>query len=492
MTILNEGEGIVILPAPKPFQDLVSLAKNCLERLSELITGTNTTSINAEDNEMEYLQFTSAPTSRRQSSNKFPPSLSPSSGTHIRSSSLSVVLPLTTSNESHKKNPVINLGQLRREHESVLVAQQRELSQRILRARAGTLERNEAYVSDLLKERQSRSTSFNERLGELLASFSSKVRPSQLLINWEGQWRRKSLRTTITEIAQNGQDAVAVIEPLCEMFAHPRDPLAQLLREFLNRCRQQIKRAWNLYIDTTKMGTIVNSILDEVGIVENHIVDLFTSSEEEIPELKDPAVRASIRISLQQFLCSTSLGPSLLHLLIYLHQNESFSQQTILLNASWEQLFARLKVRPKLQLPRDRPLDMFPISDLGIYARPVTELRAILLFNTPYEKLMCLVRCCNSICQVVNDFKRSNQSGESGDISSTSMSSEEGSTIGSEDLLLLCAYVILRAAIPDLSSQLNYISKLVPEELIRGEAGYSLATVQTSLDYALSCLATNE
>lgn len=56
---------------------------------------------------------------------------------------------------------------------------------------------------------------------------------------------------------------------------------------------------------------------------------------------------------------------------------------------------------------------------------------------------------------------------------------------GSEDLLLLSAYVLVRSHVPDLSSQLMFISELVPEELVRGEAGYVLATMQTSLDYIL-------
>lgn len=56
---------------------------------------------------------------------------------------------------------------------------------------------------------------------------------------------------------------------------------------------------------------------------------------------------------------------------------------------------------------------------------------------------------------------------------------------GSEDLLLLMAYVVMRAQAVGIYSEFEYISALLPEALIRGEAGYVLATLQTSLNYII-------
>ncbi len=56
---------------------------------------------------------------------------------------------------------------------------------------------------------------------------------------------------------------------------------------------------------------------------------------------------------------------------------------------------------------------------------------------------------------------------------------------GSEDLLLLLAYTVMKAQATEMYSEFEFISALLPEALIRGEAGYVLATLQTSLNYLI-------
>ncbi len=47
----------------------------------------------------------------------------------------------------------------------------------------------------------------------------------------------------------------------------------------------------------------------------------------------------------------------------------------------------------------------------------------------------------------------------------------------------MMAYVLVACNIPDMYSQMAFITAFVPEEAIRGESGYVLATIQTSMDH---------
>lgn len=496
-------------------QELFTLAQNCLDRLKDL-AGTVSCGDKAGGPEEDdyYLQFASEPSSRRVSGRGHPlPSSSvPTAGviSPVRASSLDnritprgspIKYPssyatassasaqrtgATSLPQSTTENVNLNLSAFRRAHESELVARQKEKTERLLRARASPLARNEEFVSDLLRRRQNLLSTFNERLGEVYASLSARA--TNIRNGIEAELRRRGIRSSLQELALRGPVEVAIIEPILEVLASPTDPIGQLVRDFVQRCRQQLRQHPDL-----------DRIFDEISLVEHHLVDLIiqtadeeqtSHANEESSDLSDPSLRASVRISIQNFFFSTPLAPALVSAL---HQQslgpgEEKPSETILLEGAWCDLFATLKVRTKLQLPRSRSLDAFPIRDAGIYTRAVDELRAISTHWTPYEKLLCLMRSCNSICQAIDEYRREPIDGDRLSGLTDDASPTASSSVGSEDLLLLASYVIVRAAIPDLSSQLVFISRLIPEELIRGEAGYVLATIQTSLDYALSQL----
>lgn len=493
--------------------ELFTLAQNCLDRLKELVSNVNYEERpTSPDEDDYYLQFASEPSSRRVSGRGCPlpcPALStsaaptragsldsrlPPGGSPIKYSSTHTMTGSVGSQrmmvpgplQSTAENVNLNLSAFRRAHESELVARQKEKTERLLRARASPLARNEEFVSDLLRRRQNLLSTFNERLSEVYASLSARA--SNIRNSIEAELRRRGIRSSLQELALRGPIEIAIIEPILEVLASPTDPIGHLVRDFVQRCRQQLRQHPDL-----------DRIFDEISLVEHHLVDLIiqtaddeqmSHANEETSDLSDPSLRASVRISIQSFFFSTPLAPALLTVLHQqsLGQGGERMPETILLEGAWCDLFSTLKVRTKLQLPRSRPLDAFPIREAGIYTRAVDELRAISTYWTPYEKLLCLMRCCNSICQAVDDYRREPIDGDRLGGLTDDAPSATSSSVGSEDLLLLAAYVIVRAAIPDLSSQLLFISRLIPEELIRGEAGYVLATMQTSLDYALSRL----
>lgn len=343
---------------------------------------------------------------------------------------------------------------LRKNYESELLHKERERTMRILRARAGRLQRNDEYVSGLLQRRQLLRQRLNEKLSDLFQGLLSL----DLWQSAETEKRRLAVRSALMDLAKREEDFV-VIEPLLETFSTRNDPMAQHLRQTIKRFRNLLSLA-EREADPTEA---VEKALDDITLVEYQLVETLSKQFEDIAE---PGLTLSVQVSLQQYLFSTSLGECLMSQLRRVCQEEDQRIRLLFLSISWEDLFARLRVRSKLQLPRDRSPDLFPISDLGPYQRPIEELRSLPSIPTPYGKIMALTRACNLLCHVYE---------------------EEGTeeALGSEDLLLLMAYVLVRAQIPDLASQLMFIARLVPEELVKGEPGYVLATVQTSLEYVL-------
>ena len=471
--------------------ELFSVAQNCFHRMQELaqyITKQSHFS-DSSDNEGDYLQFASQPSSRRASKecplNKMigriqnlPICSAASDGSQKLPASPNK--PLAKTVEASRPtsyptaSPDFNLSILRKAHESELVAKEREKAQRILRARANALVRNEEYVTDLLKRRQNLLATFNEKISEVFSSIAAQAIVIKSSIDMDN--RKKIIKTLVAEMSQKDQDLM-VLTPLVEMLAVQTNTLSLLVREFMNRCRQQLIMA-SQQADPTML---VNKVLDEINIVEHHIVELIIQN---FDDLKDPSMKASVRISVQNYLFTTALSPAIQSLLSKSSSLREGDLSTCFINCSWQELFEKLGICGKLQLPRDKNLDAFPIRDAGIYGRAIEDLRCISAHLTPYEKLGCLMKCCNSICQAVEDYNR-----ESITITENErFITTDDASLGSEELLLLCAYVIVRAHVPNLPSQLQFINKLIPEELVRGEAGYVLATMQTSLDYAISRL----
>lgn len=112
----------------------------------------------------------------------------------------------------------------------------------------------------------------------------------------------------------------------------------------------------------------------------------------------------------------------------------------------------------------------------NIFAEPyidsIKALKDVSTVRVPVEKLNCLVRAIEFVCTAVSVFSKT--LGKS--------SSDIDCAIGSEDLVLLCQYIIIRASVPFFFSELSFISEFIPENYIMGEEGYVLATFQSALE----------
>jgi archaellum component FlaC len=448
------------------------LAKNCFERMQELVKEWPSTSKACSGDESDYLQFASTASSRRASGgtggqqqhhHHHQSQSQPTTTARPETPPLkSAPCPYRALPPVSAENANLSLSALRKVHETQLVAKQREKTERVLRARASSLTQNEEYVSNLLQRRQQLYSTVNEKINEVLHSISSRATDIKNTI--ETERRRKSIKNAVQEINRKGQD-FAVIESLLDLLTSKSDPIAILVRDFVRRSRQMLRKA---AIETDPTDTL-EKVLEEIQVVEYHLIELL---RENFEDLRDPGLSLSIKLSIQQFFFSTTLFPAIMLQIRRSCEIQDNEIRDKFIESSWEELFEKLKVSGKMQLPRERTLDAFPIHDPGIYSRAIEELRSVSVMNTPFSKLLCMTRACNSICQAVDERR-------------DSTTIEDEGSLGSEDLLLLTAYVLVRANVPDLASQLTFISKLVPEEVIRGEAGYVLATMQTALEYAL-------
>ena len=65
---------------------------------------------------------------------------------------------------------------------------------------------------------------------------------------------------------------------------------------------------------------------------------------------------------------------------------------------------------------------------------------------------------------------------------------DTSSSVGTDDLLPIVCFTVLRSCTPQLLSECEIIGSLLPENVLFGETGFCLSTVQTALDYLASQL----
>jgi len=98
--------------------------------------------------------------------------------------------------------------------------------------------------------------------------------------------------------------------------------------------------------------------------------------------------------------------------------------------------------------------------------------------NVPLAKLQCLTDCIREITSCVTRYYRENVSLQ---MNATNLE------LGADDLLPLFSYVLAKARPSCLFSKLNFLADFVDESHLLGELGYSLATLETAINYMLTC-----
>lgn len=298
---------------------------------------------------------------------------------------------------------------------------------------------NLQMISDLLMQRQDAISHLNSKLISLFDTANNSVD--------DDIWR-KTLRISISNSCG---DLMQPIGPIIALLSHPAHPISQISRDFALRLKQ-----------LTSKNQVSKQISEEYHQFSYQMINLLRHNYKE--ELFDDSLELSLQISIETFLFShlPGLGTGITEAF-----SKAFEQEDaeFLMQITWlawlnfdheDALYTILNVPEKYRFLATK------------YDSAVAELRHASSLKCPTSKALGIVKVCDLICLIIEK-----EIGES-------------SCIGSEDLVLLLSWVIVQAQIPKMITLFSLISEFLPQDLIRGQAGYILATMQTCLDYIKS------
>ena len=337
-----------------------------------------------------------------------------------------------------------DLSAARKQHEKAhlakIIARQRQQQQESalpLKPKAVDLQ----FVSELLSRRQTAHSSFNERLFSLFESFASSIHRAD-----EDIWQR-----TLKLCSSMPSSGLEPNHSVVALMSHTSHPISRLVRDFVIRLRHLLQA-----------GEQDPQLVSEYHQFCHQLVKLLKHNYTQ--ELSDSSVDLQLYVSIEAFFLSQL--PSLSSGFAQVFKAAAQETDTELLkkcaDLAWIEfegelaLFEVLGVREKHRLP------------WTTFDSAVTELRKLASFTTPTAKVNSLLRACDLICAALEE------------------EASDAALIGSEDLVLLLSYVLVRAQVPDLSGQFSFMIELLPEPLLRGQAGYVLATLQTCIDFISS------
>lgn len=304
---------------------------------------------------------------------------------------------------------------------------------------------NLQVISDLLAQRQDAIGNFNEKLFSLF-----EIRTNSSRVD-DDIWRR----TLKISISTSKGDLMKPIGPIVGLLSHPSHPISQISRDFVIRLKQ-------LTIDED-YEKVSKQIIKEYHQFSFQMIKLLRYNYEE--ELFDDSLNLSLQISIENFLFShlPALGTGIHEIFFKSNLKEDAIFMDHLCKLSWsnfddqeDTLYSILNVPEKYRLSALK------------YEAAINEFRYAASLKCPTLKTMSIVKVCDLICSAIEK------------------TAIEEESIGSEDLVLLLSWVIVQAQIPNMISFFDIVSQFLPEDLIRGQAGYVLATMQTSLDYIKS------
>lgn len=316
---------------------------------------------------------------------------------------------------------------------------------------------NLQMISDLIEHRHVIVNKINEKLFSLFDKATGKEYQQV-----DELWRRTlKLSLSSCSISYNP------IGPIVGLLNHPNHPISQISRDFALRLKFILSP--NTPTPTTNQTSSTQTALEKSQQIceEYHqfsyeMTKLLRNNYSE--ELSDTALILPLQISIESYFFShlPALSTGILKLFTQINAeaDKKFLEHAI--NLIWlnfdheDALFAALGIPDKYRMSN--------------YDTAVVELRHLSSITCPTAKALSLVRVCDLICTSVEQDQ------------------VEGaeSAIGSEDLVLLLSWIIIQAQVPDIFTQFAIMSEFLPEDLIRCQAGYVLATVQTCLDFIQS------
>lgn len=340
-----------------------------------------------------------------------------------------------------------DLSAVRKQHEKTylpkIIARQRQQQQQDHPPMAKPKNVNLQIISDLISRRQDAYSSLNDRLFSLFESFSSSHKAD------EDIWRR-TLKLSLASSTNLMEPNSAIVG----LMAHPSHPISRLVRDFVSRIRHLL----------VAEGDNLSQIVIEYHQFCFQLVRLLRHNySDEIGS--DPAAEMPLYLSIESFFFAhlQSLSSSILDKFAQINREEDSQLLKKCIELSWTDFDSELALFEVLGVKERYRL----LSEKCPYEQAISELRRLDSYSSPTAKVLSLIRVCDSICAVLD----ANEGGES------------DAMIGSEDLVLLLSYVLVKAQVRDIFTHFSFMSDLLPEGLLRGQAGYVLATLQTCLDF---------
>ena len=109
------------------------------------------------------------------------------------------------------------------------------------------------------------------------------------------------------------------------------------------------------------------------------------------------------------------------------------------------------------------------------YMPSINKLRHLTEEYNLSEKVANLNDSSHLIISSIDEYQQS-QNGREG----------TSSSVGTDDLLPIVCFAVLRSCTPQLLSECEMIGSLLPENALFGEVGFCLSTIQTALNYLIS------
>ncbi|KAI6654537.1 VPS9 domain-containing protein 1 [Oopsacas minuta] len=105
------------------------------------------------------------------------------------------------------------------------------------------------------------------------------------------------------------------------------------------------------------------------------------------------------------------------------------------------------------------------------YSAAINKLKLLTEQYNLSEKISSLNESSRLIISCIDDYQKQKQIKDS------------SSNVGTDDLLPIVCFIVLRSCTPQLLSECEMIGSLLPENALFGETGFCLSTVQTALNY---------
>ena len=105
------------------------------------------------------------------------------------------------------------------------------------------------------------------------------------------------------------------------------------------------------------------------------------------------------------------------------------------------------------------------------YSPAINKLRLLTDQSNLSEKVSCLNESSRLVISCIEEYQTQRNLEDS------------SSSIGTDDLLPIVCFTVLRSYMPQLLSECEMIGSLLPENVLFGETGFCLSTVQTALNY---------